>query len=346
MPFFHDTIIADFLGRLAIPNLTILTSKQIDLDDFKAAAPKICRGLILKSYINRAAKNAKENPDRFEIALLYETTDMSNPIAFLVVEKGECIKLPDAWSINLICALETSPNGLRGSGQFLNGLYLYTIATNPEVSDKHGVLELANGYINAAGLASYSKLGFIVNETLYGENCFADYNNLPMITQEILPEKIIDILKGSVAAAYEKPVLCNLRGPIQLYLGICLNLLAFIKNTPRKEWDEFVIDAYEMNDKRIVNYKYLFDLVKDDVAAFENMILSIQTKELTNYSKCPGFNELETILITTKKRGTISATPVIVDVLRPRRANPLAGKTRTSKRGGVRKTHKKRRVKY
>ena len=78
MPFFHDTIIADFLDRLAIPNLTILTSKQIDLDDFKTAAPKICRGLILKSYINRAVKNAKENPDRFEIALLYETTDITD----------------------------------------------------------------------------------------------------------------------------------------------------------------------------------------------------------------------------------------------------------------------------
>jgi hypothetical protein len=345
MSFFDDAIIADFLHRLDMPNLTIVTSKRVDINDFETVAPTICRGLILKSYINSAIKNLIKFSERFEMVLLYETADMSNPISFLVVEKGECAKLPDAWSINLICAVETTTSGLKGCGQFLNGLYLYTIALNPFVLDKHGVLELANSFINAAGLASYSKLGFLIESSLYGESCFQDYNNLPMITAEINPERIIRILKGFPDAAYRKPKICDFRGPVQLYLGICLNLLTFLRYTPEELQEEFITEAYTMNDKRIINYKYLYDLIKDNIPAFEAMIDNIQLGTTADTSSFPGFLELETVLVTMKKRRRAKDT-VVVDVgtlLRPRRANPLVGTRSASKKGGRRKTIKKSR---
>jgi hypothetical protein len=349
MSFFNDAIIDEFLQILNMPNLTIKTHRNIDIEDFKSGASMVCRGLILKSYINRTFKNLTSHPELFEMAILYETVDLDTPISFIIVEKGECARMPDAWSINLICAIEQTSSGLKSCGQFLNGLYLYTIAKNPFVLDKRGVLELANSFINAAGLASYSKLGFVIDESMYGETCFPNVNNLPMITPEINPIRIIQILLGFPDAPYPKPVICNFRGPIQLYLGVSLNLLTFLRNVPVENLSEYIDDPYEMNDKRIVNYKYLFDSIQGDIPGFEKLIINVQKGAVTDSAVLPCFAELETVLVTKKRRGATDSVvklPTITqDVgrsLRPRAANPLVsvGKSKKQNRGGKTRTRK------
>jgi hypothetical protein len=197
MPFFKKDIIDDFLSKLSISGIKILSNKEIDEQLLRENGVSICRGSILDDYLGETLDNAfGDNPD-FEIIALFEGSAKSTPISFLVVEKGECEKLSGVWSVNLICAALQSPKGLKSLGQILMGFYLYTIAINDEVDEKAGVLELANGYINAGGLASYSKLGFVVDESLYGEDCFPNYNNLCLKCPSVMVDMLVISLEVS-----------------------------------------------------------------------------------------------------------------------------------------------------
>jgi len=311
MTFFQDHIIDRFLRRYGNVSISILANKNINFAELRPKALGICRNLILKAYLNRTLKHSQNNP-KFEIVALYEKADMSNPIAFLVSEKGECEVLPIVWSVNLICAVIEGPHGTKSAGQILMGLYLFTIAANPEILDKRGILELANGYINAAGLASYSKLGFVIDESLYGDHCFADYNNLPMIADDIDPERVIRILQGSARDAYLKPPICDIRGAAQLYLGISMNLLNIITNAPPDELNDYIIDDYGMNDDRVVNYRYLYNLINRNVPAFAKQIDSVLRGSAP--TRLPGLLELETVIVITKAKTPSPEAPS----LRPR----------------------------
>jgi hypothetical protein len=330
MPFFQDHIIEEFLQRYGNVSISILANENINFSQLKPKALNICRKLILETYLNRTLKNAQTKP-AYEIIALYETSDMSNPIAFLVAEKGECRILPVVWSVNLICAVNEGPLGTKSAGQILMGLYLFTIATNSEVLDKRGVLELANGYINATGLSSYSKLGFVIDESLYGDNCFADYNNLPMIADDIDPARVIRILQGSTRDAYIKPPICDIRGPMQLYLGVAMNLLNIISNSPSDELSDFIIDDYEMNDKRVVNYKYLYNIISRNIPGFAKQIDSVLRGNVP--ARLPGLLELETVMVITKPR---TPTPT----RRSRVSRPIAEVpvTEVSSSGSTRKS--------
>ena len=167
--------------------------------------------------------------------------DVDNVVAFLIAQKGECKKYPEIYCVNLIC----SRSGERGagSGQVLMGLFLYSIKENPVVTSKVGLLELATGYLNVSGLASYSKLGFKASYGLYGEYCFSDYNNLPMSITIIEPQKIIDILVDG-ATFYEKPALCSFSGQpdLQKFLGFLKNLYIFSTLVPAVKRDDYIVD--------------------------------------------------------------------------------------------------------
>jgi len=167
--------------------------------------------------------------------------DVDNVVAFLIAQKGECKKYPEIYCVNLIC----SRSGERGagSGQVLMGLFLYSIKENPVVTSKVGLLELATGYLNVSGLASYSKLGFKASYGLYGEYCFSDYNNLPMSITIIEPQKIIDILVDG-ATFYEKPALCSFSGQpeLQKFLGFLKNLYIFATLVPVVKRDDYIVD--------------------------------------------------------------------------------------------------------
>jgi len=264
-PFFKLDIISRFLAGLPLLNdLRILTNENVTgelettLPSVIANASEICRGLIGDDYLESTMIDKAFSEDTiYDAAVLFEEGD-KDPIAFLIVEKGECKKLKNLWSVNLICAKEESKKGKKGMGQILMGLYLFTIHHNSSINsaDKKGILELANAYVNASGLASYSKLGFNINEDLWGPACFDDYGNLPMLAESIDPEKIIKILRGE-DAGYSKPKICSLRGDIQLYLGICKNLFIFMNNVPTRDQDDYITEDYQLADKRIINYVLL-----------------------------------------------------------------------------------------
>jgi len=330
MTFFKKDIINDFLSRLSIPGIKILANKEIDEISLRENGVSICRGSILDSYLEEALDDAFGDNPNYEIVALFEGNTKSAPISFLIVEKGECEKLSDAWSVNLICAVLQSPKGLKGVGQILMGLYLYIIAENEDVDEKTGVLELANGYINAGGLASYSKLGFKIDKSLYGEDCFPNYNNLPMIAENVDPDRIIDILNNVPDSAYNKEAVCLIGDrDIQLYAGICLNLLTFITLVPESERKKYIIYYainYGKNDTRIVDYKYLYSLVKKDPDAFETLVLNIENGSATDTANFPGFSKLQTRLFTKEPVAPSSAASSVKPV-----EEPLDRKSRASR---------------
>ena len=316
MTFFKRDIINAFLSKLSIPGIEILANNEIDEQPLRENSVSVCRRSILDDYLSETLDNAFGDNDNFEIIALFE--DKSLPISFLVVEKGECDKLSGAWSVNLICAVLQSPKGLKGFGQILMGLYLYTIAENEEVQEKIGVLELANGYINAGGLASYSKLGFVIDDSLYGEDCFPNYNNLPMIARDINPDRIIDILNNVPESSYQKEPLCLIGDrDIQLYAGICLNLVTFMSLVPEAERKEY-IRYYELNygpdDTRTVDYKYLYSLIKKKPDAFKDLVLNIENGSRTDKENFPGFSKLHTRLFTKEP---VTATATVVSSVKP-----------------------------
>ena len=93
---------------------------------------------------------------------------------FMIVEKGECKKYSDLYSVRLICS-----NAKQGT--LLMGMYLYTLLTTQTGDNQTGILELAGGYKNTPGLCTYTKFGFSQDDDLNGKNCFSDFeNNLSM----------------------------------------------------------------------------------------------------------------------------------------------------------------------
>ena len=95
-------------------------------------------------------------------------------VALIIVQKGECKKMPDAFAVNLICVKH---GAFKGCGTLLMALYLYTILYHPF---QPGLLELAGGFYNLDGLCLYSKFGFVHAPNLLGPDCFYDAGNMPM----------------------------------------------------------------------------------------------------------------------------------------------------------------------
>lgn len=145
-------------------------------------------------------------------------------VGFVITETGECKKMPNVVSINLICV---RPNTI--SGGILLGAYLYCIKNSR--FEKKGILELARGYLNVAGFMSYSKMGFIKDVRLFGPRCFPDYRNLPMSVdlQTLSNEEIISRATGKtrcvLSAIEDETGIYNLGKPAPTELLIINNLL-------------------------------------------------------------------------------------------------------------------------
>jgi hypothetical protein len=173
---------------------------------FKTIAISACENQIGGDYAERAMINLLESDDFDMIVILAPHSDklkrdeysvkpdasfrrkLNHILGFMIVEKGECKKMPMAYSINLICTrtkhLEykrysygKEKDRERTRGGILLGFYLYC---SKKRGQTHGILELADGYMNTAGFFSYSKQGFVKDLTLFGTNCFNDQANLPM----------------------------------------------------------------------------------------------------------------------------------------------------------------------
>jgi len=102
---------------------------------------------------------------------------MEHIVGFIILEYGECKTKPTVWSVNLIC---TTTNIRRKTikSTLLLGAYLYCIRNS--AFTKECILELAGGYTNMPGFISYTRMGFKKDTSLYNNNCFEDFNNLPM----------------------------------------------------------------------------------------------------------------------------------------------------------------------
>lgn len=154
-------------------------------------AESVCEKKIGREYGINAVRRLKNS--QFDILVLVESNyqsikaaegrtktktaankKLNSVLGFIIVEKGECKRLPNAYSVNLICVRSIKE---KPKGAVLLGAYLYCIK---KIGQRYGLLELAGGYKNAAGFFAYSKMGFIKNTTLFDAQCFTDIHNLPM----------------------------------------------------------------------------------------------------------------------------------------------------------------------
>lgn len=114
---------------------------------------------------------------------------------FLITELGECKKLSKTISVNLICSAKVNA---KVKGYHLLGAMMYCIKRSKKY-EKSAVLELAGRFRNVSGFYSYSTVGFERDETLFGNDCFSDPNNLPMrvkLGRGISLDTIIDHASG------------------------------------------------------------------------------------------------------------------------------------------------------
>jgi len=185
--------------RMSQRNLTKKINRQPSLEKVETIsnavlelmAESVCEKKIGRTYGINAVRRLVHS--QFDILVLVESNyldvkategytytktaankKMNHVLGFIIVEKGECRRLPNAYSVNLICvrSLKDKPRG-----SVLLGAYLYCCK---KVGQRYGLLELAGGYKNAAGFFSYSKMGFVKNTTLFDKECFTDFGNLPM----------------------------------------------------------------------------------------------------------------------------------------------------------------------
>jgi hypothetical protein len=176
-------------------------------------------------------------------------------IAFIISELGEC-KLPsppypmeDVWSINLICG------GSGGNGAYLISLFLFSVIVGSQMGKwpPIGVLELAGGYKNTAGLCLYTKFGFRVDSSIRSSRCFEDYHNLPHIADfrsldlDDTKQKMINLLtsKTPIAPFYRHPLCYIKHTDLQTALAILLNLReSFYNGTYQYAYDRYYFDRF------------------------------------------------------------------------------------------------------
>jgi hypothetical protein len=171
-------------------------------------------------------------------------------------------------------------------------------------------------------------LGFKIDKSLYGEDCFPNYNNLPMIATDIDSDRIIDILNNVPSAAYDKEAVCLIGDrDIQLYAGIGLNLLTFMNLVPETERKEYIIKDYGLNygpnDTRNVNYKYLYNLIKKEPGEFETLIIDIENGRRMDSNQFPGYSNLHKRIFTKEEAETSAVTSQVEE--------PLDRKSRASR---------------
>lgn len=238
----------------------------------------------------------------------FNTRDYSgkNVLGLLITQLNECKKYPTVHTINLICSTS-------GKGTLLMALYMYVIKSQPNVNvvnnQQIGLLELANGYINVGGLCMYSKFGYKYDETLYGNDCFYAYENLPMkalLADYNSADTIINILDKTGTKphpTFEKPAICKLANKeMQPLLGMCLNLLIILKfNKPVKS---FTTSTYVIYD-----YPYLWETVcNKQIDVLNALISDIYTNKDVNVN-------IEKIIVHPMPR--VSKKHTIEDVKMP-----------------------------
>lgn len=177
------------------------------IEEFKRVANSVCERKLDREYTEKSMKNVLESP-KFDVLVIlaphweklkrdeFKTKPKlsiekksKHILGFVIVEKGECKRMPSTYSIQLICTrsktdfkqysydqINKVPRE-RSKAGILLGAYLHC---GKSYGQTYGILELADGYKNIPGFFSYSKQGFVKDTTLFGRDCFRSYDNLPM----------------------------------------------------------------------------------------------------------------------------------------------------------------------
>jgi hypothetical protein len=237
------------------------------------------------------------------------TVSTQKILGLLVVEKGECSKYSDVFTINLICSKYKL-------GSLLITIYLSLIKilhlNIVSETQQLGLLELASGYTNTAGFCLYSKYGFVYNPTLYSLQCFSDYRNLPMESNiiGISENEIISIYKAN-NPVFPKPKMCFVNVKYQELLGMLLNLLIYVLIAPNN-MQKYLITPYTTSNYTLYDYHIFWNVVLEKKVELVNKII-----DNIYYNNFTGLDEL-TKYIIAKPGQDLSPIPKIT-----RSSNPL-----------------------
>ena len=132
-----------------------------------------CGDVVSTSYIEDSLNNVLYSDPGPYMDILFIKNSKQKIMGFLIAELGACAMRPQTFSINLVCSES-------GIGKLLVGACLYCIKFNENVATKACVLELAHAYRNTPAFFVYTRLGFNVDNSLIGDNCFHDAVQLPM----------------------------------------------------------------------------------------------------------------------------------------------------------------------
>jgi hypothetical protein len=181
---------------------------------------------------------------------------LQSVMGFLIVQKGECAAYPKDYAVNLICVKDGAKGG---TGQLLIGLYLYTILTRAKTTGhlQLGLLELAGGYYNIAGLCLYSKFGFVPAIGMAVPRCFDYPGNMPMelhfntypniSTLEDAANIVCSIVAGDKYHPGFKLPICNVKDLVKQNALIALReydrLIEYRKRPPYPNIDRSLFDS-------------------------------------------------------------------------------------------------------
>jgi hypothetical protein len=162
-----------------------------------------CNDMIGLEYAKASFKKLKQKSTNLDILVMIDDRVKHPPKidAFILIEKGECHKLPSTYSVNLIC----SHPELKGGGLFLLTSFLYCLKhyfIANQISDQKAILELAGSYQNIQGFITYTKLGFHKDISISGNDCLQgiEDGNLPMTTNlsRVQPSDFLDFLDKKI----------------------------------------------------------------------------------------------------------------------------------------------------
>ena len=258
----------------------------------------VCKSSIGPDYSKVLSNNVVNNPDNYDfiaISSIEITNNLTDISGFMIVEKGECGKYPENYCVNLICG--------TGTGGVLLALYVYIIIQTDAITQKIGLLELANAYYNVGGLCLYQKYGFKFDKDLSSEDCFQYFPpNLPMLvniddygsTKEAQTARLIAILQGVPNSSFIKDSICSLRGYKQTLVSLVLNLELSTDITRSIKMDggqedlsEYIYGKYdspfETADGTMVDYKKLLTYIQSEyegnTSAFKEAVIAMDDEE-------------------------------------------------------------------
>ena len=152
-----------------------------------------CGDVVSSDYIEESLQNMLFGDPHPYMDILFIKNGKQKIMGFLIAELGACRMRPQTYAINLVC----SESGL---GKLLVGACLYCIKFNENVATKACVLELAHAYRNTPAFFVYTRLGFNVDNSLIGDNCFHDAIQLPMsvkLTDKYSKQYFVNAMVGA-----------------------------------------------------------------------------------------------------------------------------------------------------